>query len=115
MPPPPPFDPAELWRRVDGDRDLLASLVELYREDAPRLLAQVAGALAADDCAALESAAHALKGATAVLAAGAAGALLGQLERQGRAGELAAARATHGLLALEVERLLSALDELLAR
>ncbi|RMH20474.1 MAG: Hpt domain-containing protein, partial [Acidobacteria bacterium] len=56
-------------RQLDGDGTFLAQVIELYRRDAPRQLAAIDDALAAGDAAALERAAHTLKGSAGELGA----------------------------------------------
>ena len=49
-------------KRLDGDHDLLVEMIDLFLEEAPVQLAELAAALARTDLPALADAAHALKG-----------------------------------------------------
>ena len=49
-------------KRLDGDHDLLIEMIDLFLEEAPVQLAELAAALARTDLPALADAAHALKG-----------------------------------------------------
>lgn len=62
-------DFSALLGRVDGDRELLSEVVELFRADAPRLVENVKSAIEAKDAKALAFAAHALKGALSAISA----------------------------------------------
>ena len=63
------FDLGRLLDTVAHDRDLLATLVGLYLDDAPKLLTAIEESLRSCDRDALARAAHTLKGSTAVFAA----------------------------------------------
>jgi CheY-like chemotaxis protein len=52
------FNPDDVLARVEGDHDLLAELVEIFRAEWPERLSDVRRALAAGDARALERAAH---------------------------------------------------------
>ena len=56
------IDVSEVLERVDGDKELLGELVELFLEESPSMLADVKEAVARNDAKALEYAAHTLKG-----------------------------------------------------
>jgi HPt (histidine-containing phosphotransfer) domain-containing protein len=77
--------------RTGGDVDLLRELVELYRADYPRLLAEIRGAVGANDAARLRRAAHTLKGAAGTFGAEQVCAEALRLEAMGRDGTLAGA------------------------
>lgn len=96
-------DVPALMDRLEGDRVLLKELVDLYVEDEPSQLAEIARAIEARDGEALRRAAHTLKGAVANFCAPSAQAAVLALETVGRTGALdeapaALARVT-GLLA----------------
>jgi CheY-like chemotaxis protein len=58
-----PFDEETLMQNLGGDRSMLAEVIRLCRDsDAPRLLKDLASALAKGDCAEAGKAAHGLKG-----------------------------------------------------
>jgi signal transduction histidine kinase/CheY-like chemotaxis protein/HPt (histidine-containing phosphotransfer) domain-containing protein len=87
-----PFDPAvfdELRSLVRRDgRTMLARLLELFLREAPRQLANLAGALESGDLPAVAAAAHALKGSALGLGAGPLAEVSARLEKMGRSGEL---------------------------
>ena len=55
--------------RVGGDRELLKELMEVYRTECPRWLADIRGAISCGDAAGLCRAAHSLKGASSIFGA----------------------------------------------
>jgi HPt (histidine-containing phosphotransfer) domain-containing protein len=112
--PDPILDPEALLGRVAGDRALLRELVAIFTEDAPGMLERIAGALAADDSAAVAKAAHALKGSVGVFSAGPAAGAAAELEQLARSGELSAAGRTYATLEREVARLAEELARLAA-
>ena len=57
-----PFDPEDVMARVEGDRELLAELVEIFRAEHPRLLAELRRCVEAGDARGAQDAAHAIKG-----------------------------------------------------
>ena len=86
------FDVADALARVDGDRALLAELLDICRADAPGMLEDIQRAIAAEDPIRLERTAHALKGAVASLGARRAAESAARLEAIGRQGSVAGAR-----------------------
>lgn len=66
--------------QVEGEPDLIVELIELYAEDTPRRVTAIRGALARRDRAALQRAAHGLKGSSASLGARRVAALCDELE-----------------------------------
>jgi len=109
------LDSEALLERVGGDVDFLQELAGIFREDCPKLLEEIRSAVAAGDAAALERAAHTLKGAIANFGADAAGQAAFHLERLGRAGELQPAREAVGALESEIVRFEEALVALARR
>ncbi len=65
----PAFDAEAAMERVDGDRELLVEILGLFREQAEPTRDMIGSALAARDGAALERAAHSLKGSAANVSA----------------------------------------------
>jgi signal transduction histidine kinase/DNA-binding response OmpR family regulator len=102
------FSGAELLRTVQGDEMLVLEVQDLFLQDAPKRLAAMRAALAQRDSAALQAAAHGLKGSAATLTARRVAARAHTLEKQAAAGRLDDAP---GAIA-EVE---TALDELTQR
>ncbi len=83
------------WRdaleAVNNDRPTLQSVIDAYLEESPQLVAQIRQAIAQEDAATLERAAHTLKGSLRFFGAQAVSELALQLERAGRNGDLNAA------------------------
>src|SRR5439155_16548509 len=82
------LDRAALLERADHDPELLLDLLNAFREDSAKLLAEIRSALARRDARALARPAHTLKGALATLAAGAAAEAARRLECIGRADDI---------------------------
>ena len=57
----PAIDFAAIMRRLENDRELFRNFVEIFDEDAPKLLESILSAAACADLAAIRRAAHALK------------------------------------------------------
>lgn len=102
---PPAFDPEEVLARVEGDRDLLAELVEIFHAESPRLLTDLRRCVEANDPKGVEDAAHALKGSVTNFGGRAASAAALALEVMGRKGDLAGAQSRLAELEWEVDRL----------
>jgi CheY-like chemotaxis protein/HPt (histidine-containing phosphotransfer) domain-containing protein len=117
-PPDPPdeavFDEAAVRAVVGEESELLGELVATFRESCPPLLEQLREAVARRDGHGVERAAHTLKGAVAVFAAGAATDAARRLEAIGREGKLDDADAALEALEEELARLRPALDRLAA-
>ena len=113
---PAPILAADLLERVDGDRSLLAELLDLLREDSSRQLRTAQLAIDANDAATLQSVGHALKGALANLAAPTAASIAGELESIGKSGiksgSLTGAQARLSALEHELARAIEALEAL---
>jgi PAS domain S-box-containing protein len=56
------WDQSAALKRLDGDHDLLNEMIDLFLEEAPIQLAEIAAALSRTDLPALADAAHAIKG-----------------------------------------------------
>ena len=106
------IDRASLLERVEGDRELLAEMVHLFEEDAPKLLAAMRDALQRCDVVALERAAHSLKGAAGNLSAKATAAAASQLETDAKNGGVETAKGSLVEVERAVKQLLPALAEL---
>jgi CheY-like chemotaxis protein len=76
---------------VGGDRELLKEVAKIFLEDAPGLLSKIKEAIRRQDAAALERAAHTLKGQASSFLAGPASEAALKLEMMGRHGELSQA------------------------
>jgi two-component system sensor histidine kinase/response regulator len=102
----------ELLERIDGDREFLAELLELFRGDCPELMRSAEAAIAAEDAANLQRTGHALKGALSNLSANTAAELAGSLEIMGGDGDFKQATATLNELAQELTLVLETLQGL---
>ncbi|HEY2759892.1 MAG TPA: response regulator, partial [Pirellulales bacterium] len=90
---------------VDGNRQLLVELVEIFREECPKLRAEIASAIEAGDLPLLRRSAHTLKGALAHLAAASAVALAQEIEDQARRQSLEPAAAFWPRLQIELDQI----------
>jgi signal transduction histidine kinase/CheY-like chemotaxis protein len=106
------IDAVQLFERIDGDRALLAELVELFRADYPGNLRAAQDAVNTQDPGKLRSAAHAMKGSLANLSAIQAAELAGDLESIGKSRNMAAAQITLDALTQEIKRAVRALEAL---
>ena len=97
----PAIDEASLLLMVGGDRPLLAEMVELFLQDYPKRVAEIAGAVGRNDSVALEFAAHAVKGAAMTLCAQRVADSALSIEKMGRSSTLHMAGGA--LVALEQE------------
>jgi CheY-like chemotaxis protein len=110
-----PFDSRAFLEGVNGDRAVAAEMVRLcLDEDAPRLLANLRDGLATRDFAAVEHAAHGLKGLVGEFRAHAAYAAAKQLEDAGRGHESETIPGHAQELFEEFDRLSAALRKFLA-
>jgi PAS domain S-box-containing protein len=92
---------------VDGDEDLLRSVVEAFLEECPTLIERIRLAIASADAAVLHRAAHTVKGATRTFGVDSASATAAELEELGRRGEFDAARPVFARLELQVDEILT--------
>ena len=106
------FDPESLWNRVDGDLDLLRELVDVFAEEAPKMLAHVQEALDHQSPSDLEKASHKLKGSVLQFSARAAAATALELEEKGRSGSLAGAEPLLNKLSQEIDLLQAVLKSM---
>lgn len=83
------FDRESALARVGDDEELLSELVKIFLDDYPNNLKAIQVALAEGDSSLLERAAHSLKGAVANFGAEDVVREAFELERKGRAGDLA--------------------------
>ncbi|GAB4353575.1 MAG: hypothetical protein Kow006_18790 [Gammaproteobacteria bacterium] len=109
----PVFDLEGVTRRLMGDTDLVRSIAEAFKEDAPRQLAQLEAHLAngALDDAAAQS--HKLKGAAANVGGVALSATASRIELAARQGDRATLEAELALLGRQLSELLKAMETLL--
>lgn len=98
--------------RVGGDLDLLRELVELFRSDYPRLLAEISEACNRGDARWLQRTAHALKGSVGIFGSRAVVEAAAQLEILGQSAQLAAAPALVDSIRALMEKVDPALETL---
>ena len=97
---------------VDGDRELLKEMVEIFLDDCPKLLNNIRNAIEEQNSDLLEREAHSIKGAVGVFFAGQATETAFRLEKIGNSGELSMAEEAYRELEREIERLKPELNEL---
>lgn len=105
------FDVESTMRRLAGDKELFREFVDYFHEDSPKLLTALRGSLTIDDAAAVQRAAHSLKGLAANFGAQRCAEAALQLEEAGAAGDLQKAGRLFSQLEGEVARLVEALAE----
>jgi two-component system sensor histidine kinase/response regulator len=105
-----PFDAGHLLDRVGGNRALLAELVGLFAQEAPAARTALRQAAAAGDAAALQRAAHKLRGAALNFGAAATAEAALRLEGAAREGRVADAIGSLPTLERELTVLLAALE-----
>jgi HPt (histidine-containing phosphotransfer) domain-containing protein len=106
----PIVDGQELLDRVQGNREFLGQLVRMLFDGLPKRLTAIREAVSRRDAAALEDAAHSLKGALANLTAARASSAAYRLERMGALEEFSQAEAAIEELTRELEVLKPALS-----
>ena len=102
----------ELWSRLENDRDLLASLVDVFKRRSEVVLLSLQEHLRSKDAQALSQAAHQLAGMLANLSAIRALPIARELERRSRDGDLENATARCQQLQTEVHAVAQALSVL---
>jgi HPt (histidine-containing phosphotransfer) domain-containing protein len=100
-----------LLARVDGDLEVFNELCDLFLDDAPNRIVQIGRAIEAQDARALQSAAHAFKGAASVFEAEDVVSLARQLEHMGADNDLGEAAQLFATLESNSRKLL---DDILA-
>jgi PAS domain S-box-containing protein len=108
----PALDPDDILARVEGDRELLGELIDIFRAESPHMLNDLERQLDAQDAQGVARVAHTLRGSVASFGARLAAQAAHTLELMGRDGELALARTQFVRLRREVRRLDQALTEL---
>jgi two-component system sensor histidine kinase/response regulator len=87
----PAFDPSEALERVEGDRELLAELAQIFREESPRMVEELHRCVTEGDAKGLQHAAHTLRGSVSSFGARAAADTALALETMGRSGSTSGA------------------------
>ena len=106
------IDRKSLFERVEGDEALLAEMIHLFEQDAPKLLSAMRAALERGDMAVLERSAHSLKGAASNLSAQRTAAAALQVETDASNGNLESVKASLENVEQAVARLLPSLAEI---
>ena len=103
-------DLPDLLLRVDNDHDLLCELIEMFKEEFPRVLQSLQQSVVREDIKNVEVTSHALKGMLSGLSVTRAAAIASQLEQMGRDRKSSGITETLALLEHEVANLLPELD-----
>ena len=106
------IDWAELLERIDGDTTLLGDIVAMFLDDCPTRLAAIETAVEQADPEQIRMAAHALKGAAAVMAARPLAEAAHALERTGAEKQVQTAREALGVLRTHLAALVDALTNM---
>lgn len=85
------IDRAAALSRVDGDGELMSSLVDIFFTEAGPMMEAVRAAVTHSDSEKLEKAAHRLKGSISIFCAEAATLTAYEMEKMGRGGDLSKA------------------------
>ncbi len=88
----PIFDRADALSRIDGDKELLAVLLDMFLADAPNYLAEIDNALSNQDWPRLHRAGHTLKGVFATFSARRGENVARQMEHGAKAADAATCR-----------------------
>jgi len=78
---------SELLSRLDNDRELLRELVQLFKEECPRLMKSLQDAVPKEQMKTLETTGHTLKGMLASMSATRAALAASRLQEIGRGGK----------------------------
>ena len=108
----PVLDPNAALERVDGDRELLGEIIDLFQQDIDNLVQELEQAVQAKDPEAIMRTAHRLKGSVATFSAKPATEAALRLETMGRNGDIRDAAAAFRTLQGELARLQPALESL---
>ncbi len=107
----PALDLDAALRRLEGDRQLLREVIDLFLQDCPRLTGGIREAINSRDAAALKMGAHKLKGCIGYLGADDAVQMAYRLECMGETGNLERAPQCFRELLEVVEQVVQALQE----
>lgn len=100
----------ELVARVNNDQELLRELLQLFKEECPRLLRSLEDAVFKEEMKSVETAGHTLKGMLASLSATRAASAASRLEGVGRTGKHSQLQEALAALQSEVAALLPEVD-----
>jgi PAS domain S-box-containing protein len=105
------FHEADLLLRVDGSVELMQQLIELFKEEWPPLLAEIAAAIDHGNADAVHRLSHKIKGSAGIFGAHAVVRATARLEQMGRAKDLSEAVGELANLSRELNRLQAAMDQ----
>jgi len=108
------FDLSRALEVVDGDKDLLKEIADLFLENLPDSMAQIREAITNSDSNALDKAAHSLKGSVGNFSTEHVFELAYRLELMGKEGRLAEAGAALSDLEKELKDLAAAMKKALS-
>ena len=103
------FDPESSLSRLNGDRELLCEMIDIFRSSGPALFGQLRSALDAGETETVRRAAHTLKGSVCNFGAEDVVEVLVRMEACGRAGDSAGAREAYTDLEQALKPLLAGL------
>jgi CheY-like chemotaxis protein len=101
---------SKVLQLVNGDRQIIAELIDTYRIEVPKLVASIENAARALDAKALRLAAHTLKGSMRLFGVASVSSLVEAIESQGESGVLENLQPRIDELKLQLKRLDQALD-----
>lgn len=104
------FDPARLWDRVNGDKQLLRDLVKIFAQESPRMLEQIRVAIKQSAFADVQNLSHKLKGSVLQFCGVKAIELAASLEQMGERKSLQHAHRLFSDLELEIASLTRSLQ-----
>jgi HPt (histidine-containing phosphotransfer) domain-containing protein len=102
-----PMDFSAALRWVDGDRALLTELIEIFLEDCPKRLQELAQAVKEGNAIGVRQTAHSLKGMVAGFNARSAHGLANEMEVLGKGGDLSKTLGLLSTLLLEFSRVMN--------
>lgn len=108
------IDINEVLSRVDGDKELLKDMIDLFIEGCPEMLNSIREAIANGNALELERSAHKLKGSVGNFAAKAAFEAALKLEQIGRSGDISNVNEVYASLMKQMENLMPVLVALCA-
>jgi two-component system sensor histidine kinase/response regulator len=106
------IDRASLLERVEGDRELLAEMIQIFKEEVPVLMNTMRESLQRGDWTVLERSAHSLKGAVSNLSSKATASVALKLEQDAKNKDAESSKASVAEIERIMNSLLPALSEL---
>ncbi len=109
------MDMKDALERLEGDRELLEELAQLFKEECAKTLYEIRAAIDARDASLISRLAHALKGSSLSLSARPLSEAAAELEKRAATGDFADAESLYGKITVEAQRLLAELDSILGK